>query len=153
MTTGSRKPHSNDVVRFAMSSPVVALAPDATLRAAAGVLRSHDIGAVAVVADDGLVGVLSERDLVRSVADGTDPDQATIREAMTGSPRPIEADSPLWAATMLMLGCGVRHLPVTENGLVVGMLSIREALAVMESDRLIEPHSTIDTVDPHRLPV
>lgn len=65
---------------------------------------------------------------------------------MTGTPRPVEADGLLWAAAMLMLRCGVHHLPVTEGSRVVGMLSIRGALAVMEHDRIVEPHD-VDTVD------
>jgi CBS domain-containing protein len=146
MAKGAWRGHSNDVVRLVMSAPAVTLGADTTLRTAATVLRRHDIGAVAVVGGGGLVGVLSERDLVQSLADGIDPDQATVRDAMTDTPRPIEADSPLWAAAMLMLRYGVRHLPVIDDDRVVGMLSIREALAVMEHDRLIEPHD-VDTVD------
>jgi CBS domain-containing protein len=130
-----------------MRTPAVTLGPDTTLRAAARVLRGHDIGAVAVVASEGLIGVLSERDLVQSVAEGTDPDRVSVRDAMTDTPRPIESDSPLWAAAMLMLRRGVRHLPVTTRGQVVGMLSIRDALAVVERDRIVEPHSTLEAVD------
>lgn len=61
-------------------------------------------------------------------------------------PREIESDSPLWAATMVMLRMGVRHLPVTEQHRTVGMLSIRDVLAVMDQDRLIEPSSPIETL-------
>ncbi|HEY8524699.1 MAG TPA: CBS domain-containing protein [Acidimicrobiales bacterium] len=131
--------HSNDTVRLVMSTPAVTLAPDTTLRTAATVLRDHDIGAAAVVAPGGLVGVLSERDLVRALADGRDPDRTRVRDAMTGTPFPIEADSPLWAAAMLMLRHGIRHLPVVDDDRVVGMVSIREALAVMEHDRIVAP--------------
>jgi CBS domain-containing protein len=138
--------HSNDLVGQAMRSPVVTVDPTMTLRAAAAVLRRHDIGAVAVVEHDKLVGVLSERDLVRALGDGVDTDRTAVAAAMTAPPHAVEADSPLWAATMLMLHIGVRHLPVTEARLTVGMLSIRDALAVMERDRIIEPGSFMETV-------
>lgn len=138
--------HGNDEVGRAMRSPALSVRPDTTLRAAAIVLRDHDIGAVAVLDAGRLVGVLSERDLVRALGDGLDPDHTPVTAVMTAMPRVIESDTPLWAATMVMLRMGVRHLPVTEQHRTVGMLSIRDALAVMERDRLIEPASPIETL-------
>lgn len=139
--TGRTEAHTNDPVRSVMRSPVVAIEPDTTLRAAAAVMRHRHIGAVAVARADGLVGVLSERDVVQALADGQDPDVATVAGAMTGSPRPVDADTPLWAAAMLMLQLGVRHLPVTAGGRPVGMLSIRDALTVFQRDRIVEPRT------------
>jgi CBS domain-containing protein len=138
--------HGNDEVALVMRSPVVAVRPDTTLRAAANVLRRNDVGAAAVTVRSELVGVLSERDLVRALGDGVDPDVAPVAGVMTQEPRTVAPDSPLWAATTLMLRAGVRHLPVTDHRRPVGMLSIRAALAVMERDRIIEPGSHIDTV-------
>ena len=57
--------HGKDDVRLAMRAPVVTVAPGTTLRAAAATLGDRDIGAVAVVDGDVLVGGLSERDVVR----------------------------------------------------------------------------------------
>jgi CBS domain-containing protein len=138
--------HGNDEVALVMRSPVIAVHPGTLLRAAATVLRQNDIGAVAVTDNDELVGVLSERDLVRALGDGVDPDVALVTEVMAGDPCTVEPSSPLWAATMLMLRTGVRHLPVTDGGRAVGMVSIRDALVVMERDRIIEPASHIETV-------
>jgi CBS domain-containing protein len=138
--------HAKDEVCTAMTSPAVVVGPDTPLRAAAQLLRHHDIGAVAVVTVDGLVGVLSERDLVGAIADGLALGPARVGDAMTGTPRPVAPDSPLWAAAMLMLRDGVRHLPVTDGHRVVGMLSIRDALAVFERDRLVEPRTTVEAV-------
>jgi CBS domain-containing protein len=138
--------HGNDDVRHAMRAPVVAVAPGTTLRAAAATLGRRDIGAVAVLDGDVLVGVLSERDVVRSLGDGRDPDVTLVGVAMSHPPRAVTADSPLWAATLLMLQLGVRHLPVTQSDRTVGMLSIRDALTVMERDRIIEPGSPMQTV-------
>lgn len=116
------------------------------MRTAIRILSDNDIGAVAVVDHDELVGVLSERDVVRSLADGDDPGTTLVATAMTARPRVVETSSPLWAATMLMLHVGVRHLPATDGHHAVGMLSIRDALAVMERDRIIEPGSPMATV-------
>jgi len=145
-TSAMKTLHGNDQVGLVMRAPVVAVRPSATLRAAAAVLGQHDIGAVAVVEQGALVGVLSERDVVRAIADGADPGCTPVARAMTVEPHVVEPDTPLWAATMLMLRAGVRHLPVAERGRAVGMLSIRDALAVMERDRIIEPGSHIETV-------
>jgi CBS domain-containing protein len=138
--------HGYDAVAGAMRSPVVSAGPTTTLRAAAGLLRDYDAGVLAVVEGEELVGVLSERDLVRSIGDGCNPDTTPVGQAMTDMPRAVEADSPLWAATMLMLRMGVRHLAVARRGRTVGMLSIRDALAVMERDRIIEPGHLIESV-------
>jgi CBS domain-containing protein len=146
--TMTEKPslHGYDAVGAAMRSPVVSAGPSATLRAAAELLRDHDAGMLAVVEGGDLVGVLSERDLVHSIGDGCDPGTTLVSRVMTDMPRAVEADSPLWAAAMLMLRMGVRHLPVTRRGRMVGMLSIRDALVVMERDRIIEPGHLIESV-------
>jgi CBS domain-containing protein len=142
LSNGSTGPHSSDDVRTAMSAPVVELEPDVTLRRAAVTLRRSDVGAAVVTAAGDLVGMLSERDVVQALADGADPDTARVGAAMTGPPLPIAADSPLWAATTMMLRHRIRHLPVVdgEDG-IVGMLSIREALAATDQDRIVRPRS------------
>jgi CBS domain-containing protein len=132
---------STDEVRQVMTSPMVDLEPGATLRTAARVLRHFDVGAAVVRYDSRLVGMLSERDLVQALADGYNPDVASVAVAMTGPPRPIAADMPIWAATTMMLQHHLRHLPVIDGDDIVGMLSIRDALAVTDADRIIQPPS------------
>jgi CBS domain-containing protein len=132
---------STDEVRRLMTSPVVALETGASLRTAAAILRSTDVGAAVVLHAGRLVGMLSERDLVQALADGDDPDTACVAAAMTDPPRPIAADMPVWAATTMMLRHHLRHLPVIQGGELVGMLSIRDALAVSDADRIIQPRS------------
>lgn len=132
---------STDEVRRVMTSPVVELETEATLRAAARVLRHHDVGAAVVRYAGRLVGMLSERDLVQALADGFDPDVARVTAVMTGPPRPVAADMPVWAATTMMLQHHLRHLPVVDGDAIVGMLSIRDALAVSHADRIVQPPS------------
>jgi CBS domain-containing protein len=120
---------STDEVRRVMTSPVVELETGATLRTAARVLRHFDVGAAVVRYDRRLVGMLSERDLVQALADGFDPDVACVAVVMTGPPRPIAADMPVWAATTMMLRHHFRHLP------------IRDALTVSQADRIVQPPS------------
>jgi len=132
---------STDEVRRVMTSPAVALETDLTLRSAASILRRNDVGAAIVVHAGRLVGMLSERDLVQALADGYDADIAHVAVAMTDPPRPIAADQPVWAAAIMMLRHHVRHLPVTDGDDIVGMLSIRDTLAVSDVDRIIQPRS------------
>jgi CBS domain-containing protein len=133
---------STDEVRRVMTSPVVALEPEATLRDAATVLRRSNVGAAVVLRAGDLVGMLSERDLVQALADGHDPDVARVAAAMTEPPRPIGADRPVWAAITMMLRHHLRHLPVVEGDDIVGMLSIRDALAASDVDRIVQPRSS-----------
>jgi CBS domain-containing protein len=130
---------STDEVRMVMTSPVVTTEPGATLRAAARVLRRNDVGAAVVLRTGELVGMLSERDLVQALADGHDPDVTRVSTAMTDPPRPIAADMPVWAAAIMMLRHHIRHLPVVDANDIVGMLSIRDALAVSQLDRIVRP--------------
>ncbi len=122
-------------VRDVMRGEVYALSPTATAAEAARLMEERNIGAVAVVADGKLVGIVTERDLARKiVARGRDPASARLLEVMTPSPVSVDPDTPLMEALRLMTDLGVRHLPVVRNGVLEGMLSIRDiARAVAEA--------------------
>lgn len=102
-----------------------------SLRAAAKHLADDDIGAVAVFDSTGAVGVLSERDLARAVADGGDLDDTPVDDYMTEAPIKIEADSAIGGAVAKMNEFGVRHLLVDDQGDVTGMISMRDVVALL----------------------
>lgn len=110
--------------------------PGWTVRNAAERMAERNIGAVAVVDDGALKGVFSERDIMsRVVAKGLNPDNTTVASVMTkdilvGNPRE-NVDSAL--QKMHSIGC--RHLPVVENGKLVGMLSIRDLLEMDDAQQ------------------
>lgn len=110
--------------------------PGWTVRNAAERMAERNIGAVAVVDDGTLKGVFSERDIMsRVVAKGLNPDDTTVASVMTkeilvGNPRE-NVDSAL--QKMHSIGC--RHLPVVENGKLVGMLSIRDLLEMDDAQQ------------------
>src|SRR5687768_10576771 len=110
--------------------------PGWTVRNAAERMAERNIGAVAVVDDGALKGVFSERDIMsRVVAKGLNPDDTTVAAVMTkeilvGNPRE-NVDSAL--QKMHSIGC--RHLPVVENGKLVGMLSIRDLLEMDDAQQ------------------
>jgi CBS domain-containing protein len=94
---------------------------------------AKDVGAVLVFDDEGLCGILTERDVLRAVADGLD-DTTLVRERMTANPETLDADDTTEHAAVLMIHGGFRHLPVVEQGDVVGVLSIRDLMRVVLED-------------------
>ena len=94
---------------------------------------AKDVGAVLVYEDDRLSGILTERDVMRAVADGLD-DTTPVRDRMTANPETLDADDTTEHAAVLMIHGGFRHLPVVEQGDVVGVLSIRDLMRVVLED-------------------
>jgi len=101
--------------------------PAISVREACHVLNRHNIGAVAVVEDDRLVGILSERDVMRKCIGGNRrTDETPVAEIMTTEPVTIDADASLADAFRVMNDGRFRHLPVTDQGRMIAMLSIRD---------------------------
>ena len=107
----------------------VAVGPDATLADVAALMRREDIGSLTVNDDAGnLVGIITERDLVRCVAEAADPTVVRVARFMTGDPVVACPDDGVQEVAARMLTMGLRHLPVVEDGRVLGMVSIRDLL-------------------------
>ncbi len=117
-------------VRDLMSHEIVSIAPDSTLREAANLMRGHRIGSLLVVSGDEMVGLVTERDLMRAVAEGHDPTDVPVARYMTLIVKTIEAGRPAAEAAAIMVRHNVRHLPVTEDGKPVGFLSARNVVAL-----------------------
>ena len=108
--------------------PVIA-SSDITVAAAARLMKLHRIGALLVVDDGRLAGIVTERDvLFRVVAEGRDPSATRVADVMTANPRTISPDRPFGHALHLMHEGEFRHVPVVENGRPLGMVSARDAL-------------------------
>jgi len=101
--------------------------PDTKIENAARLMAEHKIGAVAVIDGGKLAGILSERDIVfRVVGKGLHADATLVADAMTSEPVTVEISEPISDTLALKLGNAFRHLPVMENGRVVGLLSYRD---------------------------
>ena len=109
--------------------------PDTTLRAIAELLCEEEIGVVMVNEHGRTVGVVSERDLVRAMAEGCDPDVDRAEDVMTFEIQVAESSTPVLDLASRMLDGEVRHLPVVEDGLAVGIVSMRDVFAVLAADR------------------
>jgi CBS domain-containing protein len=109
-----------------MTQDVVTVAPEDTLGEAAAKMTEKGIGAV-VVSDFGrMIGILSERDIMRAVADRIHSSEARVREWMTADPVTATTETSVEEAGRTMLENGFRHLPVVDGERAIGMLSIRD---------------------------
>lgn len=116
-------------VRDAMTEVVLTIGPTHTIREAARRMADRGVGAAVVEDPDAPgPGILTERDVLRALASGADPDAAAVEGFLT--PSAVTAD-PSWsledAATTMLKG-GFRHLVVTEGGRTVGVVSVRDLL-------------------------
>ncbi|MGW0338070.1 CBS domain-containing protein [Streptomyces sp. NPDC003011] len=124
-----------DLVKDVMTPGVVAVRPDSSLVEAAQLMRAQDIGDVLVADGQHVVGVLTDRDItVRAVADGVDPLTVSAQSVCTPDPVIVSPDDPVSAAVALMRAHAVRRLPVVEDGLPVGMVSLGDLAEAQDPD-------------------
>ena len=109
-----------------MHTDVVTVGSDDTFAAAAAVLREHRISSVIVEGEAGPAGIVTERDFVNLVADGHDPREIRIGDRMTRELATVEPKTDIADAAQMMADRRIRHLPVTEKGRLVGIISIRD---------------------------
>ena len=108
----------------------------ATVSDAARLMATSNVGIVAVLDRDALVGVFSERDVVRRVVDrGLDPARTAVAEVMTSDLVVADADDDYQSAMRKMDQANIRHLPVVSGGRLLSMLSIRDLMRVDLEDK------------------
>jgi len=100
-----------------------------TVLEAARYMMEHNIGAVAVLRDNELVGILSERDIMnRVVAVGRTPGTTAASEVMTPNPRAVSIDESIDECLFIMREFGFRHLPIVDGRELKGLVSLRDVL-------------------------
>ena len=118
------------VVENHMTRDLVTTTADTTLVESARQMAGRRVGATLVFDGATLLGILTERDILRAVALGLKED-ARVGDWMTRNPETIAPSDTTEHAAVLMLHGGFRHLPVVdERGAVVGILSIRDVMGV-----------------------
>jgi CBS domain-containing protein len=113
-------------VRDIMSRDLVTVEPTATVAEAATVMGGRGVGSALVIADGAAAGIFTERDILRALASDFDAAHHPVADWMTHDPVTIEADEDVTTARDLMLRSGFRHLPVTDGGTLVGIVSLRD---------------------------
>jgi CBS domain-containing protein len=123
-------PQISDVMR----PDFIEVAPEDTLGEVAQRMHEQNISAV-VVKDFGvLVGILTERDLLKAMAARVHSSEARVRQWMTPDPVTIAADTEADEASRLMLDHGFRHLPVLDDaGRVLGVVSLRRLVGAVQA--------------------
>lgn len=112
------------------------VSPDDMVTAALDLMFVNDVGAVAVLENDVLVGILTERDCTRKVLLQDKSARTTpIREVMTSSVYVVRLEQTVDDCMAIMNAKNVRHLPVLENERLVGIISIRDAVRYRLSDQ------------------
>jgi CBS domain-containing protein len=121
---GASMTTAHDILKY-KGHAVHGVRPDDTVLAALGVMAEHDVGAVIVLDGDRLAGILTERDYARKVAlVGRASKDSPVRAIMTGNVVCVPPSHTVEECMELMTERRVRHLPVVENGRVVGLISI-----------------------------
>jgi CBS domain-containing protein len=118
-----------------MTGAVVSVAPEDTLGEAAERMAEDGVGSAVVLDSGRLIGILTERDLLRAVAGRVHTSEARVREWMTVDPMTATEATSADEAMRTMLEQGFRHLPVVEEGRTIGVVSLRELMrAAMQVD-------------------
>jgi CBS domain-containing protein len=119
----------NQVLAAKASQDVVTVSPDGSVRELLRLLAEHNVGAL-VVSRDGrrLEGIVSERDVVRSLARGDDVLDAQVSSIMTSDVRTCEGDNAVNDLMQVMTDHRIRHVPVLKNDELVGIISIGDVV-------------------------
>ncbi|MER5202142.1 CBS domain-containing protein [Streptomyces sp. NPDC002825] len=106
-----------------MSTPPASVPPTTSIEEAAQHMARAGVGALPVVDDDRVVGIVTDRDLVvRAMADGLSP-QTRVEEVMSAAPVTVDPEAAVAVALLVMRSARVRHLPVVAEGRLVGVVS------------------------------
>jgi CBS domain-containing protein len=114
-----------------MTVRVVQAAPDETARAAVKKMLAANVGSIAICDGPRLVGIFTERDVLRLAGEGTDLDTTIVRDVMTEAPITIQAEGDILAAAHVMSERRIRHLPVVQGENILGVVGIRDVLGAL----------------------
>jgi CBS domain-containing protein len=115
-----------------MTKGLLELAEDTPLVEAATAMTEHRVGSALVVEGERLIGIVTERDVLRAVGSGSV--ESKVGDWMTRHPETVDTDESTQQAGVVMIHGGFRHLPVLEEGRPVGIVSIRDLMRVVLED-------------------
>jgi CBS domain-containing protein len=113
-----------------MTEPTVTESATDSLRAAAERMWRQQTGSLLITDQGHLTGIITERDILRAIALGADPDRTTVDEVMTADVFTVPPHMPLQQAAREMAVRWIRHLPVMADGRVLGVVSMRDVTGV-----------------------
>ena len=121
-----------------MSPTVISVESDTTVQDAAQFMHEKNIGSVLIKEKDEYIGIVTETDLTRKVlGGGLDPKTTKVTAVMTSQPIiTLDCHLPVTEANAYMAKKKIRHLPVTENDKIVGMISVKDLVSFFANPRL-----------------
>jgi CBS domain-containing protein len=126
------------LVRHVMAADPTTASPDMNAFDAAALMGAYDVGSVPIVGDDGLLGIVTDRDLVlRVLAARKDPQDVTLDTVLTREPVTISPDATLAQARDLMAEHRIRRLPVVKGDELVGIVAIGDVAVADASARAV----------------
>jgi CBS domain-containing protein len=111
-----------------MSREVLSVAPEDTIGEAAQLMADANVGSSVVLEHGRLIGILTERDLLRAMAQRVHPSEARVREWMTADPVAVSESTSADEAARLMVEHGFRHLPIVDGDRTLGVVSLRDVM-------------------------
>jgi len=117
-------------VQDVMTQATVTESAADSLRSAAERMWREQTGSLLITDDGQLTGIITERDVLRAVALGADPDRSSVDEVMTAQPFTVPPQMPLQEAAREMAVRWIRHLPVVADGRLLGVVSMRDVTGV-----------------------
>ena len=124
-------------VREIMTIEVKAAEPDTSIEELAGMMRDEDVGAIPVLKDGTLLGIVTDRDIVvRCIAEGNEPSEMTAENIISENLETIDPDADVQEAARLMGERQIRRLPVVEEGRLLGMISLGDIAVKHEDERV-----------------
>ncbi|MCA1840673.1 MAG: cyclic nucleotide-binding/CBS domain-containing protein [Actinomycetota bacterium] len=132
-----------------MTRAVVVDAADDTLADAAAKMREQQTGSLLIMDGEKLLGIFTERDLLKAVAKGRDPKSTLLQDEMTTELVTISPNAKLREAASVMASKWIRHLPVVDGTMVLGVISQRDLTGLL--DKLLDEPEHIDRLSEKEL--
>ena len=117
-------------VMDAMSKSPVSVSPNDNVLESTRLMMEKHVGSLLVKEKESLLGILTERDLIRMISLGIDPKTTRVRQIMTTKITTISPEKDIYDAIVLMNNEDLRRLPVTVNGRVIGLITLRDILTL-----------------------
>lgn len=131
-------------VKDIMTKNVAYIKPDSTVTEAAKLMQQHNVGSIPVCDQNGVVGVVTDRDIVvRNVITGTDPNVTPVSNIMTTKIATVSSDTDIAAVGDIMSQNQIRRIPVVDNSTLVGIVALGD-LAV---DRRFDVEASVALTD------
>src|SRR3989344_6401780 len=124
-----------------MTTKPISVSPDASLQECSKVMAKNHVGALVIKDGNKSIGLITEQDIVRKViAKGINPLTKKVRDFMEKKLKTVSPNADIYDALIIMRDSNIRHLPVVDNGKMVGLLTMKDILKIEPSlfDLLVE---------------